>query len=218
MGMDAFRPDVSAFTRGVLDWSPFPAHGKSNLIEAKENLVNYYGGKELAASFRTVRKNTLAIAVDIPEDKYSFRAAPETRSVGEMLAHIALSNGFQKKINAEERRTNLDGFDFTSLINRLREEEKAPRTKAQVIELLTKDGEAWAKWLEGLDDNFLGEVVTMPPGGTPPSRTRFDLLLSVKEHEMHHRGQLMLMERILGIVPHLTRRMQERFAANAAKQ
>jgi uncharacterized damage-inducible protein DinB len=27
---------------------------------------------------------------------------------------------------------------------------------------------------------------------------------------MHHRGQLMLMERMLGIVPHLTRQRQER--------
>ena len=53
--------------------------------------MNYYGGKELAESFRTVRKNTIAVAQDIPEDKYSFRAAPETRSVGELLAHIALS-------------------------------------------------------------------------------------------------------------------------------
>ena len=35
---------------------------------------------------------------------------------------------------------------------------------------------------------------------------------------MHHRGQLMLIERILGIVPHLTREMQARFAAAAAKQ
>jgi uncharacterized damage-inducible protein DinB len=184
----------------------------------KENLVNYYGGKELAESFRTVRKNTLAIAQDIPEDKYDFRPMPETRSVGELLAHIALSNGFQKKIHAEERRMNLEGFDFPSLMKRLHAEEKAPRTKAQLIELLTKDGEAWAKWMEGLDDKFLGEVVTMPPGGTPPARTRFDMLLSVKEHEMHHRGQLMLIERILGIVPHLTRRMQERFAANAARK
>ena len=59
--------------------------------------MNYYGGKELAESFRTVRKNTLAIAQDIPEDKYDFRPMPETRSVGELLAHIALSNGFQQK-------------------------------------------------------------------------------------------------------------------------
>ncbi len=180
--------------------------------------MNYYGGKELAESFRTVRKNTLAIAEDIPEDKYSFRPMPDARSVAELLAHISLSNGFQKQIHALERRTTLEGFDFPALMKRMSAEEKTPRSKAQLIELLTKEGEAWAKWLEGLDDNFLGEVLTMPQGGAPPSRTRFDMVLSVKEHEMHHRGQLMLIERILGIVPHLTRRMQERHAASAAKK
>ena len=180
--------------------------------------MNYYGGKELAESFRTVRKNTLAIAQDIPEDKYSFRAAPETRSVGELFAHIALAPTFQRMIHAEEKRSTLEGFDFPALMQRMHAEEKAPRTKAQVIELLTKDGEAWARWMEGLDDKFLGEVITMPAGGTPPTRTRFDMILSVKEHEMHHRGQLMLIERVLGIVPHLTRRMQERIAASAAKK
>jgi uncharacterized damage-inducible protein DinB len=184
----------------------------------KENFVNYYGGKELAESFRTVRKNTLAIAQDIPEDKYDFRPMPESRSVGELLAHIALSNGFQKKIHAEERLKTLAGFDFPSLMKRMHAEEKEPRTKTQMMELLSREGEAWAKWMEGLDENFLGEVITMPPGGTPPARTRFDMILSVKEHEMHHRGQLMMIERMLGIVPHLTRRMQERNAANAAKK
>jgi hypothetical protein len=39
------------------------------------------------------------------------------------------------------------------------------------------------------------------------------MLLGTKEHEMHHRGQLMLIERTQGIVPHLTRQMQERMAA-----
>jgi uncharacterized damage-inducible protein DinB len=37
-------------------------------------------------------------------------------------------------------------------------------------------------------------------------------LLGAKEHEMHHRAQLMLIERQLGIVPHLTRQRQERIA------
>ena len=36
--------------------------------------MTYYGGKELAAAFRTVRKNTIQIAEDIPEDKYDFQA------------------------------------------------------------------------------------------------------------------------------------------------
>ena len=66
--------------------------------------MNYYGGKELAASFRTVRKNTITIAQDIPEEKYSFRPVRETRSVVELLAHIALSYSFQYKIHAEEHR------------------------------------------------------------------------------------------------------------------
>ena len=180
--------------------------------------MNYYGGKQLAESFRTVRGNTLPIAEDSPEDKYSVRPMPDSRSVGELFAHIGMAAAFQKQVHGVERRSTLAGFDFPGLMQRMQTEEKAPRTKAQVIELLTIQGESWAKWLESLDDKFLGEVVTMPPGGTPPSRTRFDMLLSVKEHEMHHRGQLMLIERILGITPHLTRRMQERFAANAAKK
>ena len=52
--------------------------------------MTYYGGKELAASFRTVRNNTIKIAEEIPENKYDFRAAPDTRSIGQTLAHIAL--------------------------------------------------------------------------------------------------------------------------------
>src|SRR5215472_17593242 len=39
-----------------------------------------YGGKELAEAFRTVRKNTIQIAEDIPEAEYSLEAAPEVRS------------------------------------------------------------------------------------------------------------------------------------------
>ena len=42
--------------------------------------MNYYGAKELAESFRTVRKNTIQVAEDIPEEKYSYRAAPDTMS------------------------------------------------------------------------------------------------------------------------------------------
>jgi len=56
----------------------------------------------------------------------------------------------------------------------------------------------------------------MPPGMAQASRTNFDMLMSVKEHEMHHRGQLMLIERMLGIKPHLTREQEARFAAMQA--
>jgi uncharacterized damage-inducible protein DinB len=179
--------------------------------------VTYYGGKELAESFRTVRKNTIAVAQDVPEDRYSFRAAPDTRSVAEMLTHIAFAPTFAKQAHGEQRLHTLAGFDFPGLMQRMAADEKTPRSKAQIIDLLTARGEDHAKWVEGVSDEILGEVVTMPPGAAPAARSRFDMILSVKEHEMHHRAQLMLIERIVGITPHLTRRMQERQAAAAKK-
>jgi uncharacterized damage-inducible protein DinB len=176
----------------------------------------HYGGKDLAAASRTVRKNTIAIAQDIPEDKYSFRAAPDVRSVGEMLAHIALANGFMYEFHAVKRYTSFEGIDFGAFIAKMAAEEKALRRKAQVIELLRTNGERIATWMDGLSDEFLDERVAMPPQAPIQSKSRFEMLLGAKEHEMHHRGQLMLIERQLGIVPHLTREMQARFAAGAA--
>ena len=54
---------------------------------------------------------------------------------------------------------------------------------------------------------------------TPPTKSRFEMLGSSKEHEMHHRAQLMVSERMLGITPHLTRQMMARVATmQAGKQ
>jgi uncharacterized damage-inducible protein DinB len=175
--------------------------------------MNYYGAKDLAESFRTVRKNTMMVAEDIGEQHYGFRATPETRSVGQTLVHIALSPKFTEQIHAVERRTTLVGFDFPALMGKMVADEQAPRNKAQIVALLKENGDRFANWLDTLTDEFLGEAVAMPPGMTPASKTRFEMILSAKEHEMHHRGQLMLMERMVGVVPHLTREMQARMAA-----
>jgi uncharacterized damage-inducible protein DinB len=175
--------------------------------------MTYYGGKELAASFRTVRKNTITIAEEIGEEHYGFRATPETRSVGTTLVHIALTTRLPYQIHGVEKRTEMGGFDFPTFFTKMMAEENTPRSKKHIVEMLKEDGEEFAKWLEGLSDEFLAQSMVFPAGMTPPSRSRFEMLLGVKEHEMHHRAQLMLMERMLGMVPHLTREMQARMAA-----
>ena len=174
--------------------------------------MTYYGAKELSESFRTVRKNTILTAEDIPEDQYNFQATPDTGTVAQRLAHIAVAFNIQHQIHAVETRTTLDGFDFPSLSQRLRAEAEQPRSKEEILELLRSNGEKWAQWLEGLSEEFLAERVVMPHGGPPPDKSRMEMILSVKEHEMHHRGQLMLIQRMLKIVPHLTRNMEARLA------
>jgi uncharacterized damage-inducible protein DinB len=82
---------------------------------------------------------------------------------------------------------------------------------------LGSEGDRFAAYVEGLSESFLAEHVKMPPGAQPATKSRLEMLLSPKEHEMHHRAQLMLIERMLGMVPHLTRQFQERMAAQAAQ-
>ena len=178
--------------------------------------MNYYGAKELAGSFRTVRKNTIAVATDIPEDKFGFRPAKDVRSVAEVLTHIVISNNSAHKFHAMERRTSFVGLDFAVLRREFDAEEKRSRTKGEILELLRSDGEKFAGWLENLSEDFLSERVTMPEGQTPASKSRFEMLLGAKEHEMHHRAQLMLVERMLGFIPHLTREREARFSAAQA--
>lgn len=180
--------------------------------------MNYYGAKELTEGIRTVRKNTIIIAEEIGEEHYGFQAAPETRTVALMLAHIALVPKLQEQFHAIERRTTMEGFNFPEFFAKLIADEQTPRSKAQLIALLKEEGDRVAQWLDTVSDDFLGERVSLPPGMTPASKTRFEMILGVKEHEMHHRGQLMLIERMVGIVPHLTRQMQARMAAMQANQ
>src|SRR5262249_18160728 len=134
--------------------------------------MTYYGGKDLAAAFRTVRNNTVKIAEEIPENKYSFSAAPDTRTVAQLLMHIAIATGFQSHVHANKV-TDLATVNFMEIFQKFSAEEAQPRTKAEIVEKLKVDGEAWASFLEGLPESFLAEQVTMPPGAQPATKSRF---------------------------------------------
>jgi uncharacterized damage-inducible protein DinB len=173
--------------------------------------MTYYGGREMAAAFRTVRGNTIQIAEEIPEEQYAFKASPESRTVGQTLTHIAFGPTFQLEIQTN-RIDDLANVNFPQIAQRLQAEEAMPRTKAEVLALLKSEGERFAAYLEGLTEAFLAEPVKMPQGASPATKSRFEMLLSPKEHEMHHRAQLMVVQRMIGLVPHITRQQQERMA------
>jgi len=179
--------------------------------------MTYYGGKELADAFRTVRKNTVQIASEIPEDKYDFKAAPDSRSIRETLVHIALSPTFATHVHGN-RITDMSTINFQELMTSVIAEQAKPRSKEEIVALLESEGETFASYMAGLSEEFLAEMVIMMPGRDQEAKSRFEMLLGVKEHEMHHRAQLMVLERMIGIVPHLTRQMQERMAQWRAAQ
>ena len=180
--------------------------------------MNYYGGKEMAASFRTVRNNTILIVEEIPEDRFDTPIAPGCRTVAQAIAHIAYIPDIQMHMQ-KTGVTDLKTVNFAQLLQAQGAEESKPRTKAELLALLRAKGDEYAAYLEGLAEPFLSETVAMPPGATPTHKSRLEMLLAPKEHEMHHRAQLMVSQRAFGLTPHLTRERAKMFAqaAQAAK-
>jgi uncharacterized damage-inducible protein DinB len=97
--------------------------------QEETNTMTHYGGKELAAAFRTVRKNTIQVAEDIPDNKYDFKPAPDARTVAQTLAHIAVSTDIAHHIHSN-RLDSLTKVNFPELMQKLAGEEARPRTKS----------------------------------------------------------------------------------------
>lgn len=160
-----------------------------------------YGVSQLAAGMRAVRANTILMAEDIPESRYDYRPTPVSRSVAETLVHIAWLGTSDRILHEEERLRSVEGFDFPALLKKSEVEEKRPRSKAEIIELLRTEGERQALWLERQPEAVLSERVGLPGGA---SVSRFEMLVATKEHELQHRAQLTVIDRLIGVVPRFT--------------
>ena len=176
--------------------------------------MNYYGAKQMAESWRTVRKNTLQIAEDIPADKYNFRVAPETMTVAEILAHLTMSPHWAQQVHLVEKKHAVTREDFMKYRAESAEVGSKLTSKDALLTELKARGDQFATLLETMSDEELGQMVESPGG----SKSRFEMLLGSKEHEMHHRGQLMMIQRLLGIVPHLTTARQQMMAQQQQAQ
>src|ERR1051325_11223469 len=87
-----------------------------------------YGAQDLARAYRTVRANTITIAEEIPESKYDFAPAPGTRTVRQLLVHVALSDSFSTV--HKEKRTSFEGFNFPELVAQLRRRRRPFSTRS----------------------------------------------------------------------------------------
>src|SRR5262249_33428603 len=110
--------------------------------------MTYYGGKELAASFRTVRYNTIKIEEEVEEKNCGFQAPPETRTVAKMLAHINNTTSFPLLVHRDQKMSTMQGFNFMAVLGPMVAEEQKAHTKAELIEKLKKSRDEFGDWLE----------------------------------------------------------------------
>lgn len=78
--------------------------------------MNPYGPQQLASAIRTVRRNTIIVAEDIPEESYGYRVTPDSRSVAETLLHIASAPQIDYHAHGSERISSIDDFQLFGAI------------------------------------------------------------------------------------------------------
>ena len=175
--------------------------GRARSAPHERGSASLYGVRQLTDGLRAVRANTILMAEDIPESQYDYRPTPVSRSVGETLVHIAWLATSDRILHEEAHLETVEGFDFPALLEKSEVEEKRRRSKAEILELLRTEGERYVRWVEGLSESFLRERVRVPGGG---SVSRFEMLLATKEHELQHRAQLTVIDRLIGVAPRFT--------------
>ena len=145
----------------------------------------------------------------VPADQFSFKATPETRSIAELLQHVV---AVQKVLTGESCRpdTNLMRQSFADHLREYAAEVGSVKDKNGLVELMRSSMEMSEATIrtcgDGLKDSmrrFDGKELT-----------KLDMLNFAVAHEMYHRGQFTVYQRLLRIEPVLTQRLKKLFATS----
>ncbi len=155
---------------------------------------------ETLQAWTYARDGVIAELENIPEERFSFRPAPESRSVAELAGHIIESG-----LMAAGELSRRDG-DFTRQAYPAFLREYAG-TRAQATGKDALIGTLRDTNKEALDKlRAAGEARLLQPikqfNGKPAARLTW--LNHAIAHEEYHRGQVALYARLMGLVPALT--------------
>ncbi len=165
----------------------------------------------LIETWKDVRDGLIAEVSKIPAGQFDFKATPDTRSVAELVQHIMST---QAVLVGEMCRpdTNLMRASFPGLIKQYAPQVISTKDKEGLLGLLASSQEAAAEKIRAFGEEGLYEQTRRFDGKIT---TKLGLLHFSYSHEMYHRGQLTVYERLMNIEPALTTRFKELFAARS---
>lgn len=162
----------------------------------------------LITLWKDARSGLISEVERIPEDQFGFKATPETRSIREILQHVIQS---QKMLVGETCRpdANLMRQSFADHNKEYAVGISDVAGKAGLIELLHSSMEIAEATIRSYADKLDGAMNGID--GKPTTKIAF--LTFAMSHEMYHRGQLTVYERLLNVEPVLTERLKKIFAS-----
>ena len=156
----------------------------------------------LVDTWKDFRKGLIAEVEQIPEDKFDFRATPETRSIAELLQHIV---EVQKMVIGEAGRAdgNMRRQSFADHVKEYAPGVNTITDKNGLLELLRSSMEVCEANIRSINDLMQGAIGGIDGKPTPKLKA-VNFAIS---HEMYHRGQLTVYERLINLEPALTRQL-----------
>jgi|ERR1041385_1813844 uncharacterized damage-inducible protein DinB len=166
----------------------------------------------LIQTWNEVRAGFAKEVAQVPDNQFDFRATPEMRSVAEVVKHIVET---QKIIVGEACRsdTNLMRQPFPEAARQYAPEVAAVNDKNGLLELLRSSMETSEASIRAAGDS-LQQMMRRFDG---KEISKVDFLRFAIAHEMYHRGQFTVYERLLSIEPALTKDFRKMFE-KAAEQ
>ena len=134
-----------------------------------------------------IGRKLIAMAEDFPEDKYSYKPAPESRTFAAMLLHVGGAMYYFTDFAIGQKPRYADDPKDDNL-----------KSKAQIVAFMKKCVADGADEIKKKGDEGLKEAVN---DGGPHLDRLYDLAYGLIEHSGEHYGQLVVYYRINGMVP-----------------
>jgi hypothetical protein len=141
----------------------------------------------LLASWNEIGRKLIAMAEDFPEDKYSYKPAPESRTFKANLVHAAGSMYYFTDTAQGKKPRYPDAYAGDDL-----------KSKAELVAFVKKCVSDGADVIKTKGDKGLMEAVN---DGGPHLDRLYDLGYGLIEHSGEHYGQLVVYYRVNGLVP-----------------
>jgi uncharacterized damage-inducible protein DinB len=159
--------------------------------------------EEALDAWTDARTGVIDEVENVPGGKFDFRPVPEMRNVSELVVHI-LEVSLMMAGELAREDTNFQRLPFPRLVAEYASEIQQLRSKRDLLSALRRTLKEGTKKFRDVGELHMLQHIVRFDG---QKGTRFAWLHHGISQEMYHRGQLAVYERLMGIKPALTARI-----------
>lgn len=157
---------------------------KSPLFAQHDNFV-----KDYLERLENSRKYLILVAESMPEDKYDFKASPESLTFAENLMHIGFAVDWHSQSLLGGRESRDWNTDTSFKVDN--------KSKDEMIATIDRTFDETIKLIKQFDTTQFDDELDY----FGLNRTKRQIFLLLADHVTHHRGQMLVYMRQNGLVP-----------------